>query len=234
MVMSALRSSSSAAAAAARRSSHKACHWHILLGLLLLVLPQGEAYQFKVGGAKGWAVPSDNGTIYQQWAENNRFQIGDSLLFVYRADEDSVLHVSKEDYSSCRTEAPIAKFSDGHTVFTVDHSGPFYFISGMGDHCHKNQKLVVVVLADRSNRSAAGSNRTTAASPSPAPSGSSVMAPAPVPESEYPSPPTGPVEIIPSPAPTEQTPPNAASPIGISFVGSIVGALLLGSWVLVF
>jgi len=38
------------------------------------------AYEFIVGGQKGWSVPSDpNSNPYSQWAQKSRFQIGDSL-----------------------------------------------------------------------------------------------------------------------------------------------------------
>ncbi|KAK4439831.1 Early nodulin-like protein 3 [Sesamum alatum] len=126
-----------------------------VLGVVsLLMIQKGNAFQFKVGGSGGsWTVPADpNAAIYNHWAEKHRFQIGDSLLFVYDADHDSVLHVTKDDYTNCNTAAPLEKFSDGHTVFTFNQSGPYYFISGVADNCHKNEKLVVVVMADRSQR----------------------------------------------------------------------------------
>lgn len=52
------------------------------LGLfcLLVLMQKGDAYEFVVGGQKGWYVPSDpNSNIYNQWAEKSRFQVGDSL-----------------------------------------------------------------------------------------------------------------------------------------------------------
>lgn len=46
----------------------------------MLLLQKGGATEFKIGGAKGWTVPNDPSEVhYNQWAENNRFQIGDSL-----------------------------------------------------------------------------------------------------------------------------------------------------------
>lgn len=52
------------------------------LGLfcLFLFMYKGDAYQFVVGGQKGWSAPSDpNSNTYNQWAEKSRFQVGDSL-----------------------------------------------------------------------------------------------------------------------------------------------------------
>lgn len=53
-----------------------------VLGLfsLLMFIQRGDAYEFKVGGSNGWAVPSNQNPVnYNQWAEKNRFQIGDNL-----------------------------------------------------------------------------------------------------------------------------------------------------------
>uniref|UniRef100_A0A5B7CFN0 Putative early nodulin-like protein 1 n=1 Tax=Davidia involucrata TaxID=16924 RepID=A0A5B7CFN0_DAVIN len=198
------------------RSNHHHKAFHVLgLFSLLLLLQKGGAYEFKVGGSVGtWTVPTDtNALSYNQWAENNRFQIGDTLLFVYAADKDSVLRVTKEDYTKCNTATPLEKFHDGHTVFKFSQSGAHYFTSGVKDNCLKNEKLVVVVLAERSNGSTEGV-------PSPAPAGE-----------ESPSPPSGSVEIIPSPSPDEVTPaPSGASSIVLSFIGSI-GAFIGSSLV---
>lgn len=39
--------------------------------------------QFKVGGSNGWSVPDSNAMSYNQWAEKNRFKIGDSLCKLF-------------------------------------------------------------------------------------------------------------------------------------------------------
>ncbi|KAI3456970.1 hypothetical protein Pfo_013633 [Paulownia fortunei] len=151
------------------RLNRKAFHVFWVLSVLLLI-QKGNAFQFKVGGStSSWTVPDDpNAAVYNQWAEKNRFQTGDSLLFVYDADHDSVLHVIKDDYTNCNTEAPLEKFSDGHTVFKFNQSGPYYFISGVADNCHKNEKLTVVVMADRSRHNSVSSPPPSPPSPAPA------------------------------------------------------------------
>lgn len=59
--------------------SNEVVHAFVLLCLLVL-MHKGDAYEFVVGGQKGWSVPSDpNGNPYNQWAEKSRFQVGDSL-----------------------------------------------------------------------------------------------------------------------------------------------------------
>ncbi|KAK3021270.1 hypothetical protein RJ639_047261 [Escallonia herrerae] len=190
---------------------------------LLLLVPKGNAYEFVVGGSKGWSVPTDsNATSYNMWAESKRFSIGDTISFVYPADKDSVLLVTPEDYANCSTESPIEKFTDGHTQFKFNHSGPHYFISGVKEHCEKNEKLEVVVLADRSNHG--NSTETYANSP-----------PSPAPASEEsPPPPSGMVEINPTPAPTAETPPpSGGASITMSLV-SIAGAFAGSSLLLAF
>ncbi|MCD7450952.1 hypothetical protein HAX54_009100 [Datura stramonium] len=202
-----------------------------ILGLFnsLMLLQNANCYEFKVGGSGDWSVPLDpNANNYNQWAERSRFQIGDTLSFNYPADKDSVLLVNKPDFDNCNTASPIEKYSDGHSVIKFNHSGPYYFISGVHDNCVKNQKLHVVVMADRS------SNKT-AASPPPSPSADDVP-PSPAPSSEEaPSPPTGSVEINPTPAPSQESSPpsppkNGASSIVMSFVGST--AAFVGSSIL--
>ncbi|XP_060190939.1 early nodulin-like protein 9 [Lycium barbarum] len=210
-----------------------------ILGLLniLMLLQNANCYEHKVGGSGDWSVPMDpNANNYDQWAQRSRFQIDDTLSFNYPADKDSVLLVNKADFDNCNIASPIEKYSDGHSVVKFDHSGPYYFISGVHDNCVKNQKLHVIVMANRSK-----SNERVASSPSPSanfnktvpPSPSANVPPSPAPSGEEApsSPPTGSVEINPTAAPSqESTPPhskNGASSMVLSFVGST--AAFIGS-----
>ncbi|MQL73919.1 hypothetical protein Taro_006276 [Colocasia esculenta] len=68
-------------------------------------------------------------------------------LFRYKKGEDSVLVVTEPAYSACDTSNPIRRLDGGDSVFQFDHSGPFYFISGVPKQCQVGQKLVVVVLS---------------------------------------------------------------------------------------
>ncbi|XP_061364966.1 early nodulin-like protein 9 [Gastrolobium bilobum] len=198
--------------------SNKAIH---ALGwfCLLMLVHKGAAYEFIVGGQKGWSVPSDpNFNPFNQWAEKGRFQMGDSLVFNYQSGQDSVLSVKSEDYASCNTGSPYAKFSDGHTVFKLNQSGPHFFISGNKDNCLKNEKLTVIVLADRSNRNSSNTNQTSPASP-PSPQSSS---PSPAPSGQEGQSP--PMESNPTPAPVSEPPPhtpNDAASVFVSFTSSV-------------
>ncbi|KAH9319787.1 hypothetical protein KI387_021556, partial [Taxus chinensis] len=106
--------------------------WTCVLVLCIAVeITAAGAYQFTVGGSKGWDVPpASDKEAYNQWAGSNRFQIGDILLFKYNNREDSVLQVSQGSYNTCNTTGPFASFTDGETVFKLPKNGPFYFISG--------------------------------------------------------------------------------------------------------
>ncbi|CAN7097607.1 early nodulin-like protein 3 [Brassica rapa] len=177
-------------------------HRFSFLVCLLVIINTVCAREFVVGGSKGWTVPSDD-QLYDQWAEKSRFQISDSLLFIYQPNQDSVLQVTRDAYDSCNTDEPTAKFTDGHTSFKLDRAGPYYFMSGNKDNCHKNQKLVIIVMADRSN-----TKTTTTSSPPPSPSVESSPSPT------Y----TGTFEI--TPAPSQDTPGNSASPFASSVLPS--------------
>ncbi|KAG7015504.1 Early nodulin-like protein 3, partial [Cucurbita argyrosperma subsp. argyrosperma] len=176
-----------------------------LIGLLVLIQRVVHGVEFQVGGSKGlWGVP--NAHSFNQWAESQRFQIGDSLVFNYQGGQDSVLLVNQDDYNNCHTESPIKHFSDGHTAIKFEKSGPHYFISGIKDNCLKNEKLVVIVLADRTKQYS---------SPPPAPDAGEGSS----------KPPEASVEMNPTPSPIPEEPPangamSSTSPI-VTFLGLI-------------
>ncbi|KAL6553460.1 hypothetical protein OROGR_007302 [Orobanche gracilis] len=112
------------------------------------------------------------------------------LMFKYKKGSDSVVVVNKNDYYNCNnTGNSILKFKNGNSVFKFEHSGPFYFISGIKANCDRGQKLVVVVLAVRNRH----------------PTAHSPIAPPPKGSSPSPSPATG------SPAPGISTPSRSPS-----------------------
>ncbi|KAF6137427.1 hypothetical protein GIB67_009903 [Kingdonia uniflora] len=190
----------------------------VFFGIVIL-MQRVSATDFNVGGANGWTVPTDGNKLsYNQWAEMKRFRIGDSLSFVCQSGKDSVLQVSKDDFANCNITTPIATFNDRSTTFKFTQSGPYYFISGIQDNCKKNEKLVVIVMAQRGQQSS-NSTQTPPASP---PS----------------SPPPAPVEVVPTPAPVGEESPsppppppykNGASSMLMSFtsVGAFVGSSFL-------
>ncbi|XVE53642.1 hypothetical protein DITRI_Ditri03aG0019400 [Diplodiscus trichospermus] len=126
---------------------------HLLSSILLvsLFLTFAEARELLVGGKpNAWKIPSSQSESLNKWAGASRFQIGDSLVWNYDSTRDSVLQVSKTDYETCNTSSPIAVHKDGNTKVKLEKSGPYYFISGAEGHCQKGQKLILVVMAARS------------------------------------------------------------------------------------
>ncbi|KAG0466766.1 hypothetical protein HPP92_018346 [Vanilla planifolia] len=117
----------------------------LLLSACALLSCSADPVEFRVGGPLGWRKPTGTESeTYNQWASRNRFHVGDSLYFKY--ENDSVLLVDREDYSSCNTANPVRQFTDGNTTFRFDRYGFFYFISGEPGHCLGGEKLIVRVM----------------------------------------------------------------------------------------
>ncbi|RZS07576.1 hypothetical protein BHM03_00038456 [Ensete ventricosum] len=154
----------------------------ILLSFFMLI-SIAAGTQFKVGGSNGWSVPDTNAMSYSQWAEKNRFKIGDSLCKFFN---QYILFCFHE--------------------FTIHYANVIHLKLLWKDNCEKNEKIVVVVMADRSN--------------------SSSLAPAPLPASaSSPPPPYGGVVEEPTAQPP---PPNGASSRVVdivSAIGAVLGAL---------
>nr|CAD1824129.1 unnamed protein product [Ananas comosus var. bracteatus] len=185
-----------------------------VLSVFMALMASSEAYFFYVGGIDGWVLnPSES---YSHWAERNRFQVNDSLVFKYKKGEDSVLVVREEDFDKCNVSNPVERRDTGSSVFTFDRSGPFFFISGVEEKCLKGEKLVVVVLAVRSK------SPVTPAPTSPSPASPVSPGSSPSPVSRAPShSPVSPVSPTPSPAPSKSSPvsptpspaPSKSSPV---------------------
>lgn len=69
------------------------------------------------------------------------------------------MEVGEDDYFDCNATHPTFFSNNGNTVFRLDHSGTFYFISGASGHCQKGQKMIVrVMVPDESLRQHAKSS----------------------------------------------------------------------------
>ncbi|RLM78718.1 hypothetical protein C2845_PM12G11580 [Panicum miliaceum] len=121
--------------------------------------PRAAPLEFRVGGPRGWRVPDAN-TSYGWWATNNRFHVGDRLLFKYA--QDSVLVVDRPAFDACNATEPLAAFSDGATTVRLDRPGFFCFISGEAGHCQEGQRLMVRVMVHPAGLAAAPAPGTLA------------------------------------------------------------------------
>ncbi|GAA0173660.1 hypothetical protein LIER_27230 [Lithospermum erythrorhizon] len=135
--------------------------------VLLSLVSVSEARDHLIGGkTDSWQMPPSKSTdTFNRWSSKTRFLIGDSLVWKYDGSKDSVVQVNKKDYVNCNVTSPIAVHNDGNTVVELDHSGPYYFISGAQGHCEKGQKIIVVVLSEKHSR------RFMGVSPAPTPYG---------------------------------------------------------------
>ncbi|KAK7844807.1 early nodulin-like protein 21 [Quercus suber] len=105
-----------------------------------------SSFEFEVGGTHGWVVPPANDSkIYNDWASENRFQVGDTVRFRYR--KDSVMEVNETEYKRCNSSHPNFFSNNGNSVFSLNQPGPFYFISGVSGHCEKGQRMIVKVMS---------------------------------------------------------------------------------------
>ncbi|XP_024978901.1 mavicyanin-like [Cynara cardunculus var. scolymus] len=143
---------------------------------LSMILGGSEAREFLVGGNENsWRVSTSPNHLIQ-WAEKERFKIGDSLVFKYDSKVDSVLKVDEEDYKKCNKNKPLKEYHDGNTTIVLDKAGPFFFISGFTGHCDKGVKLEVKVLSHK-HGSIGESSPSIAPKPSPKESSPKISSP---------------------------------------------------------
>ncbi|KAF6160857.1 hypothetical protein GIB67_041911 [Kingdonia uniflora] len=125
-----------------------------------------SAFEFEVGGDKGWVVPTSTkeDAVYNEWASKQRFQIQDTVHFKY--EKDSVLVVTESEYKKCHSFHPIFFSNNGDTVYTFEQPGLYYFISGVSGHCERGQKLIIKVLEPEKAAPPTNQNETTNSSSS--------------------------------------------------------------------
>ncbi|KAL2234099.1 mavicyanin-like [Sesamum indicum] len=149
--------------------------------LLLLISPAAyAATTHTVGGLRGW----NTGVKYDDWASEQTFATGDSLLFIYDISH-TVDEVTEADYQSCSSANPINSYPSSPTTVPLNATGTRYFICPRSNHCSQGMKLTVTVSADGSSPPPSGG-----ASPSP-PSGSPETPGTPPSTPSSPPPPAG-------------------------------------------
>ncbi|CAH9090535.1 unnamed protein product [Cuscuta epithymum] len=132
----------------------------IAAALFFLLFGCTQARTLVVGGKNNtWAVQSSSSL--NTWAKKARFVVGDILVWKSEKEGDKVVQVEREDYERCNASKPISSQSGLNASVVLDHSGPFYFISGSEENCKKGLKLTVVVLSEK--------HAGKVASPAPAP-----------------------------------------------------------------
>ncbi|KAL8463037.1 hypothetical protein ACS0TY_033204 [Phlomoides rotata] len=123
------------------------CFYFIFIIISVISVHTVECVEFYVGGDKGW-VASKHQQLYNDWASKNRFQVNDTLRFVYK--KDSVMMVTEEEYEKCGSVHPMLFSNTGDTRIRLNRPGLFYFISGVSGHCEKGLNMIVKVLEPES------------------------------------------------------------------------------------
>ncbi|XP_041993702.1 mavicyanin-like [Salvia splendens] len=117
----------------------------VVVIISMVCIHKVECVELNVGGDDGWVTPSSkNQLLYNDWASKNRFNVNDTLRFVYK--KDSVMVVTEEEYEKCRSSHPVFFANNGDTAFALERPGLFYFISGVSTHCQRGLKMIVKVL----------------------------------------------------------------------------------------
>ncbi|KAM0822662.1 hypothetical protein ACQ4PT_071360 [Festuca glaucescens] len=207
-----------------------------LLLHLLLAASCCAGRDFIVGGRGGWTThPAEP---FNHWAERNRFQVNDSLVFRYSDHGDSVLAVSQSHYDACNTTDPFVRLEGGHNVFGLARSGPYFFISGDAKRCQVGERLIVVVLAVRNGKDSPSPSTTPPPPKSSYPSSSPPPVPAPASQS-LPTTPPPPAAGNPSSTPPPVTnatvapPPHSPSSASALRGGVLAFLVIAGAIVLV-
>ncbi|KAK3159806.1 hypothetical protein QOZ80_1BG0051310 [Eleusine coracana subsp. coracana] len=165
-----------------------------VLVALLMTASSSAAREFVVGGRDGWTP--NPGEPHNHWAERNRFQVNDTLVFRYNKDVDGVLRVTQSHYDACDTSSPVLRLDGGggESRFVFPDSGSYFFISADAGRCKAGERLIVVVLAVRSPPLPP----PTSSAPPPKPASSSAPPP---PQTPKPAPPPS------APKPASSSPP---------------------------
>ncbi|PIN18247.1 hypothetical protein CDL12_09075 [Handroanthus impetiginosus] len=102
-----------------------------------------KGFVYKVGDSVGWNVVGN--VDYSSWASSKTFQVGDTLIFEFDPKDHNVLQVSRPDFHSCNTAAPIATYATGNDSVVLRRPGHYYYICSFGGHCQAGQKVDIRV-----------------------------------------------------------------------------------------
>ncbi|KAF2316529.1 hypothetical protein GH714_041870 [Hevea brasiliensis] len=70
---------------------------------------------------------------------------------------------TEEEYKKCNSSHPSFFSNTGNTVYKLDHSGPFYFVSGVSGHCG-GTKIIIKVMAPEEDYPLHGGGKKSAGS----------------------------------------------------------------------
>ncbi|XVE54446.1 hypothetical protein DITRI_Ditri03aG0082100 [Diplodiscus trichospermus] len=109
------------------------------------LLQNAFAITYTVGDATGWIMPINNAELYDDWADNKGFEVGDILVFNFITGQDDVAEVTEPVYDACITNDTFFTENKGPARITLNKISDHYFISTFPGHCSAGQKLHVEV-----------------------------------------------------------------------------------------
>ncbi|KAM7273465.1 hypothetical protein ACFE04_028129 [Oxalis oulophora] len=122
----------------------------IILMMMMMItffhISSVRATVYFVGGPNGWTPMFDTNGLtldYTEWQSPRTFQVGDTLVFHYRPNEDNLIQVTHQDFERCNLDSPINLYISGYTKIILDKVGHYYFLCGY--HCSQEQKLEIIV-----------------------------------------------------------------------------------------
>ncbi|KAM5580380.1 early nodulin-like protein 1 [Rosa sericea] len=137
----------------------------LVIALTVVMLRRTEAERYRVGGDLGWTIPPGGAATYASWASKHTFKADkDTLVFDFKAGENDLTIVTKENFDTCNTKDPLYQFKSPGVLVGASMSGTFYFTCSFAGHCAKGQKVAI--------HFAPSLTRAHSAAPSPSPSAS--------------------------------------------------------------
>ncbi|KAK8291482.1 hypothetical protein V6Z11_D06G061600 [Gossypium hirsutum] len=74
---------------------------------------------YTVGDFSGSQVPTNNSNLYDNWADNKTFVVGDNPLFNFITREHDVAEVTEPGYNACTTTDTISTDNKGPVKITL-------------------------------------------------------------------------------------------------------------------
>ncbi|XVF34633.1 hypothetical protein REPUB_Repub18cG0075800 [Reevesia pubescens] len=144
--------------------------------LAATLLQSTYATTYTVGDSTGWQIPTGNSELYDNWADNKNFVVGDILVFTFTTGEQDVAEVTEVAYDACTATNTIFTENNGPARIRLKRTGDHYFICTVPGHCAAGQKLRVEVLNGTTTVPTHGSNIPGVLTPNPPSLASSLVA----------------------------------------------------------
>ncbi|KAK8550185.1 hypothetical protein V6N13_118708 [Hibiscus sabdariffa] len=118
----------------------------LIFVLASFVLQSTYAASYTVGDTTGWNARTNGNTdLYNNWAANKNFLVGDILVFNFATGSHTVAEVTEADYNNCNSNNPTSIQTTGPASIVLNKTGAYHFICTVPGHCTVGQKLSIEV-----------------------------------------------------------------------------------------